>query len=373
MRAIVIPDSYKGSISAAHAAAIIAEALRARGLRARAIPVADGGEGTVECMVLAAGGRLVEETVRGPLHEEVVATRGILTDGTHVVELAQAAGLTLMGRDLRVEEATTFGVGQQIRRAAHQGAAELIVGIGGSATNDGGCGLAGACGVEFLDASGKPFVPVGGTLARVAAIDVDPLDERVADLDIVAMCDVDNPLTGAHGAAAVFGPQKGADAQCVARLDDGLRHLAELIRRDIGVDVESSAGAGAAGGVGAGLVAFLGARLRRGIDVVLDAVDFDRLLSEADVIVTGEGSFDSQSLRGKVISGIASHARRAGVPVHVLAGRVTEDVEVEAESLGIASVRSINPPGLGLDECFAGVQTHLRQAADELAAELKGR
>lgn len=373
MRVVVIPDSFKGSLAAPHAASIIARALRSRGIRARAIPVADGGEGTVECMVLAAGGRFVEDSVRGPLGDEVTATRGILAGGTHVVELAQAAGLPLVGKDLRVEDATTYGVGQQIRRAAAKGASEIIVGLGGSATNDGGCGLAAACGVAFLDARGKPFVPVGGSLAQIATIDVDMLHERVADADIVAMCDVDNPLTGEEGAAAVFGPQKGADRACVKRLDDGLRHLAELMRRDVGADVEALAGAGAAGGVGAGLVAFLGARLSRGIDVVLDAIDFDQLLTEADAIVTGEGSFDSQSLRGKVISGIASRAQRAGVPVHVLAGRVASDVEIEAEALGIASVSEINPEGMPVEECLAHAQPHLQAAAGGLADRLLAR
>lgn len=370
MRVIVIPDSFKGSLEAPHAAGIIADALRSRGIRARAIPVADGGEGTVECLRLAAGGEVLEDQVVGPLRDEVTACRGVLPDGTAVVELAQAAGLTLVGKDLRAGDATTYGVGQQILAAVADGASEVIVGIGGSATNDGGCGAAAACGIRFLDADGKAFVPTGRTLTRIAVIDADGLDDRVAEADIVAMCDVDNPLTGPHGAAAIFGPQKGADEAMVERLDAGLVHLAELIERDLDVDVEELPGAGAAGGMGAGLVAFFGARLRKGIDVVLDAVEFDRLLGEADAIVTGEGSFDAQSMRGKVINGIAHRAQREQVPVHVLAGLVADDVEVEAESLGIASVRSINPEGIDVDDAIAHAAEHLRAAAEALADEL---
>ncbi|RRD47032.1 glycerate kinase [Tessaracoccus sp. OH4464_COT-324] len=373
MRVVVIPDTFKGSLLATHAATIISSALRHVGLSARPVPIASGGEGTVDCMLLAAGGFLREDTVLGPYRDEVTAYRAILHDGTAVVELAQAAGLALTEGRTDVELATTYGVGQQILAAAREEAEEIIIGLGGSATNDGGCGAAAACGMRFLDAAGKPFLPVGKTLKKIAAIDPDGFYDVVADCEIVAMCDVTNPLIGPTGAAHVFGPQKGADPATVELLDEGLTHLAELIDRDLGYQVASLEGAGAAGGVGAGVVAFFGGRLERGIEVVLDFVRFDELLAAADAVVTGEGSFDVLSLTGKAVEGIARRARHYGVPVHVLAGRVDEHILAEAKEMGIASATAITPDDMSTGEAVARSAEMLDLAARKLARRLLGQ
>lgn len=370
MRVVVIPDTFKGSLLASHAATIISGALRHMGISARPVPIADGGEGTVDCMLLAAGGLLCEDIVLGPYREELLAYRAILNDGTAVVELAQAAGLGLSEGRMEVELATTYGVGQQILAAVDDGAEEIVVGLGGSATNDGGCGAAAACGIRFLDDKGKAFLPVGKTLSKIAAIDPDGLYDSVADCEIVAMCDVTNPLIGPRGAAQVFAAQKGADEHTIQLLDDGLAHLAQLIERDLGYQVAQLEGAGAAGGVGAGIVSFFGGRLERGIEVVLDFVRFDELLAATDAVVTGEGSFDVLSLTGKAIEGITRRARYYGVPVHVLAGRVDEQILAEAREMGIASATAITPDDMSTGEAMARAAEMLDLAARRLAHEL---
>ncbi|HHW82483.1 MAG TPA: glycerate kinase, partial [Actinomycetales bacterium] len=243
-----------------------------------------------------------------------------------------------------------------------------VVGLGGSATTDGGCGAAAACGVRFFDDDGAPFVPVGATLSRISRIDASGLDPEVAR--IAAMCDVDNPLTGEHGAAAVFGPQKGATPELVRSLDDGLAHLAQVVRRDLGVEVEDLPGAGAAGGLGGGMVAFFGAELRRGVDAVLDAVGFAQKLASADAVISGEGSFDSQSLRGKVVLGVSRRTREPGVPLHVLAGRVDPGVRDVLREHGIASARAITPEGMDLEEAMERAGELLSAAARDLAKDL---
>lgn len=367
MRVIVVPDSFKGSLSAVDVCRIVADAFARVGAEVVGIPVADGGEGTVAALALATGAAVCFDEVSGPYGAPVTAARATLPDATVVIELAQAAGLPLVGDDRRASDTTTYGVGEQLRAAAGDGARDIIVGIGGSATTDGGCGAAAACGVRFWDVAGRAFTPTGGTLRSIARIDAAGLDPALRAARITAMCDVDNPLTGPHGAAQVFGPQKGADPAEVVRLDEGLSHLAGVIRRDLGLEVASLPGAGAAGGMGAGLVAFFGAELRPGIDVVLDAVGFDALLVDADAVVTGEGSFDEQSLRGKVIDGVARRARAAGVPVHVLAGRVAPGMAAGRARLGIRSATAVAPAGVPLGEALAGAEGFLAAAAARLA------
>lgn len=375
-RVVVIPDSFKGSLGSAEVAAHLAAGLASVLPDATivGVPVADGGEGTVDAFLAAVGGERRALEVTGPLGHPVTAAWALLPDGTAVVEMAQAAGLPLVGRDLRVLETTTYGVGQLIAAAAASGAARLVVGLGGSATNDGGAGAAAALGVVFRDAAGEAFVPVGGTLGRIASIDVSGLDARVAALPVTVMCDIDNPLCGPRGASAVFGPQKGAGPDDVPVLDAGLAHLAALVRRDVGVDVADLPGSGAAGGMGGGFVAFLGAALVPGIEAVLDAVGFDRLVADADAVVTGEGSFDTQSLAGKVAWGVASRCRELGVPVFILAGRVDPDAVRAARDAGVADVVSINPPGQPLAESIARVRENLERAGADLALRLsRGR
>jgi glycerate kinase len=350
---VVAPDSFKGSLPAHEAAAAVDAGLRQAGgfagveVEVRQRPVADGGEGTVD-VVLAAGWRRVERTVSGPTGEQLRAHLALSPEGTEpptaVVELAAAAGLGLLpaGRpDAR--GASTRGVGELVAAALDEGARRVVLGIGGSATTDGGTGMASALGARFLDDAGNPLPPGGAALGQLARVDVSGLDPRLQHVEMVVACDVDNPLTGPNGAAHVYGPQKGAGPGDVAALDAALGRLAEVLRRDLGLDVERVPGAGAAGGVGAGALAFLGARLTPGIDLLLDLVGFDAALSGADLVVTGEGSFDTQTLSGKAPIGVARRACAAGVPVVVLAGRVAlgaSDRPRLAE-LGIVEVRAL--------------------------------
>lgn len=369
MRILVAPDSFKGTLSAVDVCRAVDEGIRRThdDVDVELVPIADGGEGTVDAFVLAAGGQRHRTRVSGPYREAVDAEWAVLPDGTAVVEIAAAAGLPLVGTDRRTHDATTYGVGELIREAARSGAARLVVGLGGSASTDGGCGAAAACGVRFLDAAGTEFVPTGADLTRIARIDTDGLDRTVAKLAIEAMCDVDNPLTGEQGAAAVFGPQKGADPAMVRLLDDGLSHLAEVVRRDLGVDVVATPGAGAAGGLGGGMIAFLGAELRSGVEAVLDVVGFDERLRGAAAVVTGEGSFDAQSFHGKVVQGVARRAQRAGVPVHVLAGRVDDVVQPQLAKHGIVEARAVTPAGMPWSEARRRTAELVTTAAAELS------
>ena len=365
---ILIPDSFKGTMSSVEICQIVAEALRAQEPDAeiRAIPVADGGEGTVDAFLAAAGGQRIAVACTGPYGEPVTACYGLLPDGTAVVEMAAAAGLPMVGENRDPEQTTTYGVGQLIVHAARHGARQIVLALGGSATNDGGCGAAAAAGVRFYDEAGAVFVPVGGTLKDIARIDMSGVDEAVRRVPFMTMCDIDNPLCGPTGASAVFGPQKGADAAMVRRLDDGLRHLAEVIRRDLGHDVLSLSGGGAAGGFGAGAAAFFASPLRMGIDVVLELTDFARLAADADLIITGEGRLDSQSLRGKVVIGVARRARALGIPVAALVGASETDIAA-AYAEGVSGVFPINPAPASFEDVRAQCRENLRFTAENLA------
>ncbi|MDD3347002.1 glycerate kinase [Oscillibacter sp.] len=340
-KVVLVPDSFKGTMSSAQVCDAMAEGIHAVFPAAEVIslPVADGGEGSAEAFLTALGGARVSLRVTGPEGAALESFYALLPDGTAVVEMAAAAGLPQVLGQKDPERTTTFGVGELLRHAAHHGAKRAVMCLGGSATNDGGCGAAAACGVRFLDRAGNPFVPVGGTLGDISAVDIASMDPAVRDLPIVTMCDIDNPLCGAAGAAAVFGPQKGADAAMVRRLDGGLAHLASIVRRDLGTEVETLPGAGAAGGMGAGMAAFFRSTLRPGIETVLDTVRFAEVASGADLILTGEGKLDGQSLRGKVISGVARRA--GGVPVVAVVGDVGEGAEAVYD-LGVTAVFSIN-------------------------------
>lgn len=341
---LLVPDSFKGTLSSRKVCQVMAGQLRRFFPQAqvKSIPVADGGEGSVEAFLAAAGGERRTRTVTGPFGEPVDAFYGILGDGrTAVIEMAACAGLPLAEGRLNPERATTYGVGELLLAAKEAGCTKAILGLGGSCTNDGGVGAAAALGAKFTRADGAAFVPSGGTLGEIAALDVSPVVQALQGMELTAMCDIDNPLYGEAGAAAVFAPQKGADAAMVARLDAGLRHLGQVSARCLGRDFSHLPGAGAAGGLGFGMAAFCGAQLRMGIDAVLDAVGFDSLLPGTDVVFTGEGKIDSQSARGKVVSGVAVRCRKAGVPVVAVVGQIGQGFE-EMYQQGLTAVFSIN-------------------------------
>lgn len=341
---LLVPDSFKGTLSSRQVCQVMSGQLRRFFPQAqvKSIPVADGGEGSVEAFLAAAGGERRTRTVTGPFGEPVEAFYGILGDGrTAVIEMAACAGLPLAEGRLNPERATTYGVGELLLAAKEAGCTKAILGLGGSCTNDGGVGTAAALGAKFTRADGTAFVPTGGTLGEIAALDVSPVAQALQGMELTAMCDIDNPLYGDAGAAAVFAPQKGADAAMVARLDAGLRHLGQVSARCLGRDFSHLPGAGAAGGLGFGMAAFCGAQLRMGIDAVLDAVGFDSLLPGTDVVFTGEGKIDSQSARGKVVSGVAARCRKAGVPVVAVVGQIGQGFE-EMYQQGLTAVFSIN-------------------------------
>jgi len=364
---VVAPDKFRGSLTATGAAAAIAAGLRdaaaERGVELilRLLPVADGGEGVVEA-ALGAGYAPRHRTVTGPTGEPVEATFAVdATSGTAVVELAAASGLALVsggGDSASALGASTCGTGQLIVAALDEGVSRILLGVGGSATTDGGTGLAAVLGARFLDADSAELTPGGAALTGLDRIDVSGLDSRLADVEVVVACDVDNPLTGIRGAARVYAPQKGATVDDVAVLDEGLRRLAAVLRQDVGADVEVLAGAGAAGGVGGGAVALLGARLVPGTDVVLDLVGFDTAVAGADLVVTGEGSLDAQSLAGKAPVGVARRAAAHGVPVLFLAGRVDLDDQSRAVLADLGSVGV-----LGITDMEPDVSVAVRDAA----------
>ncbi len=367
---IVAPDSFKGALSAPAFCSILTEEVGDifPHCRVQPVPIADGGEGTVDSLLLAAGGRRVSLPVHGPLFQPVEGFYGLLPDGeTAVIETAAAAGLPLAAQALNPGKTTTYGVGQLLRHAVEKGGArKILLGLGGSATNDGGCGMAAALGVVFRDRSGVSFIPTGETLQNIWSIDPAPAKALLSNVSIQALCDVDNPLFGPSGAAFVFAPQKGADEEMVRHLDEGLRHYGALLEQlPGGAGVSALPGGGAAGGLGAGLSALLGASLAPGIDLLLDAVRFDQMLPSCDLVITGEGRFDGQSLRGKAVMGICRRAKAAGVPVVALVGAISGG-EQAAYDGGLTGVFSINRQLLPLADAMAKTEENLRAAARNL-------
>lgn len=345
MNKIVIAcDSFKGCLSSAEVARCCTEAVAdvLPTCNAVGMAVGDGGEGTTAALVTALGGRLVHCRVCDPLLRPVMAEYCISGDGTTaVIDMAAAAGLPLLSECERdPEQTSTYGVGQMIADAVARGVRRVIVGLGGSATNDAGLGMLTALGYRFFDSCGEELRGVGGDLARVRAYDDSSVPEALSKITFEAACDVSNPFYGHAGAAYVFARQKGADEASVARLDAGLQHFAALVASWLNCDMQQIAGAGAAGGLGGSLAAFLHARLRRGVDLVLDATGFDAAIEGADLIITGEGHIDRQTLMGKVPSGVLTRGLRAGVPVVAIAGLVDDEAELQAA--GFASIVNIN-------------------------------
>ncbi len=371
MKVLVAPDSFKGSLSADAVAQAIAEGLRLVWPDAviEQVPMADGGEGTVDALVAATAGRKRSITATGPLGETVEAAFGLLGDGrTAVLEMASASGLPLVPpRQRNPLRTTTYGTGQVMAAALDCRVGRLIVGIGGSATVDGGTGCAQALGMKFLDATGRPLPDglAGGDLSRIDKIDPSQLDRRLDQVEVLVACDVDNPLCGPSGAAAVYGPQKGATPAMVAQLDQGLAHLADLIQRDLGLSIGVVPGAGAAGGLGAGLIAFCKGRLQPGIEIVMRQVGFEQRLENCDLLITGEGQLDSQSVRGKTISGVGRLARRFGVPAVALIGSVGQGADQALEVVD-AYLSIIDRP-MNLDHAMARTAELLKTTAANLA------
>jgi glycerate kinase len=350
MKIGIAPDSFKGNMTAMQVATCIEKGLRKALPTSRVVkvPMADGGDGTAKTIVDATGGRMVRRTVSGPLGKPVKASFGLSGDGqTAVIEMAEASGLALLRPSQRNPmRTTTRGTGELIKHALKLGVSHLLVGIGGSATTDGGMGMACALGVRFLDARGREVADNGRGLARVASIDMAGLDQRLKNVRVEVACDVDNPLTGPRGAAQVYGPQKGATPEMVAQLDAGLANLAAVIQRDLGKRVLKVPGSGAAGGLGAGLLAFLDGELRPGIDIVIDAVQLAKRLKGCDLVITGEGRMDGQTAFGKTPAGVARVAKEQGLPVIALCGclgpGVSKVLKVGIDAYFATLERSIN-------------------------------
>ncbi len=367
MTILIAPDSFKGTLTADEVSDIIGQAFKdiIKDAEITKLPAADGGEGLCACMHGILGGETVKTVVSGVFGEKMTAEYLMLSDKTAVVEMASCAGLPLAGKNKNPEKATTFGVGELINHALSNGAKKIILGLGGSATNDCGLGMASALGWAFTDKNGNAFVPTGETMACVKKI-IAP--ETAINVPFIAACDVENTLYGENGAAYVFAPQKGADKDMVIRLDNSLRHVAGIIKNDMNIDVSSMNGAGAAGGMGAGAVAFLGAELKKGIDILLDAAEFDRKSADADLIITGEGRLDYQSVNGKVISGVAERAAVQNKKVIAICGSGGEGAE-EIKKLGVSELYFSCETEKSFDEIIRTCRDDLYNAAVRAAKQ----
>ncbi|MEZ2586821.1 glycerate kinase [Kluyvera intermedia] len=374
MKIVIAPDSYKESLSALDVACAIEAGFREIYPDAEyvKIPVADGGEGTVEAMVAATQGRVIPVKVTGPLGEPVAGFYGVSGDEQCAfIEMAAASGLELLSPAQRNPlKTTSWGTGELIRHALDLGVRRIIIGLGGSATNDGGAGMVQALGAKLLTDEHQQIGQGGAELAALMKIDISELDSRLADCQIDVACDVTNPLTGEEGASAVFGPQKGATPEMVTNLDHALAHYAARIKQDLGIAVLSLEGGGAAGGMGAALFAFCGAKLRPGIDIVTEALHLDTLVADANLVITGEGRMDSQTIHGKVPVGVARVAKRYHIPVIGIAGSLTADVGVVHQH-GIDAVFSVLYRVCSLDDALAHAGENVRMAARNIAAVMK--
>ncbi len=368
MKAVVAPNAFKGSLKASQAAEAMAAGV-ARVVPAAEIiqvPVADGGDGMVDVAIEALHGEQHRVVVSGPCRQPVEAAYCFVpATRVAVIEMALASGLVLIPPEQRDPAlTTTLGTGELIADALHHGASRIVVGIGGSATHDGGMGMAAALGARFLDEAGEAVEPVGGQLNRVRHIDLAGLDPRIKAVRVEAVCDVDNPLTGPKGAAQVYGPQKGATPEQVKQLDHGLANLADVIQAELGHEVLELAGGGAAGGLGAGLYAFLGAELRRGIELILDLVGLDTKLEAADLALTGEGHIDVQTTHGKAPAGVGAAAKARGVPCLALAGSVGTGLDALHE-IGIDAVFSLCPGPISLEQAMAEGKRLIADATEQ--------
>lgn len=374
MKIVIAPDSYKGSIYAPE----VARAMREGVLRVEPeaetvlVPVADGGDGTLETLVETSGGEIRTAEVTGPMGEPVAADWGAIGGGkTAVIEMARTSGLALVPLDRRNPlESTTYGLGEMIREALDAGFRRFILGIGGSATNDAGAGMAQALGARLVDRDGAGLPFGGAALARLDRIDVSGIDPRTREAVFLVACDVNNPLTGPEGASAVYGPQKGATPDMVAQLDTALAHFAEVAKRDMGADVSDVPGSGAAGGLGAGMMAFLDGQLRPGVDIVLETVAFDSHLEGAALVITGEGSMDFQTVYSKAPIGVARMAKARGIPVIGISGSLGKGF-TDVHGHGIDAALAITPGPMRLDEAIDGAAELVAGATEQAMRLLK--
>ncbi len=370
---LLIPDSFKGTMSSDEICSIMEKAVRRNDPDAQiiSIPVADGGEGSVEAFLKAMGGEKVMLTVKGPYFQDMEAFYGIIEKGkTAVIEMAACAGLPLVENNPDPGRTTTYGVGQLIEDAIRRGCQKIVMGLGGSCTNDAGAGAAAALGVVFTNNQGCAFIPTGGTLKEIVHIDTSNVLPSLKDIELITMCDIDNPLYGEKGAAYVFAPQKGASPEEVKELDEGLRHLDRILQKDLKLSLAEIKGAGAAGGMGCGMVAFFGSTLQMGIETVLDTVKFDELLEDADYVFSGEGKIDTQSIRGKVVIGIAKRTKKAEVPLIAFVGDIGDDIE-EAYELGVTGIFSINRVAVEYKDAKKRARQDLYLTVDNLMRYMK--
>jgi len=369
MKIVVAPDSFKGSISAKDAALSIKRGILKvyKDIDVVCIPMADGGEGTVQPMVDATGGKIIYTKVHGPMFREVDAFYGILGDGkTAVIEMAAASGLPLVSDDEKDPmTASTYGTGELIKHALDNDCERIIIGVGGSATNDGGQGMAKALGISFLDKQGNDIGYGGGSLDRLYSIDVSGMDERINKCEVILACDVENPLCGPTGATYVFGPQKGVKDGMLEILDKNLEHFAKTIKATLDIDIKDYPGAGAAGGLGGGAMAFLNAKIRKGVDIVIDMVGLEEHVKNADLVITGEGMIDYQTQYGKTPYGVSKTAKKYSVPVIALVGKIGKGSEALYD-LGIDSIFSIVDGPMSLENAMVNGAKLLEDTAERV-------
>ncbi len=366
MNILIVPDSFKGTLTAQEVCDIIGQAFAdtfKKNINIIKLPAADGGEGLCSCFEKICEGERVSVTVSGVFGKETVADYFMISDKTAVIEMAVCAGLPLAGENKNPEKASTYGVGELIKDAVSKGAKSVLLGLGGSATNDFGIGMASALGWRFLDKNGNPVEPTGENLSEIIKI-IPP--EKPIGIPVTAACDVDNPLYGKNGAAFVFAPQKGADEKMVKRLDKGLHHVSDILINTLNIDVSALKGAGAAGGMGGGAVAFLNANLQKGIDIILDKADFDEKAKDADIVITGEGRLDFQSVNGKVISGVAFRASAFGKKVIAICGSKGNGAK-EILKCGVSEMYFATEGEKPFDEILKNCRYDLYNAAVEAA------
>lgn len=363
-RFLIAPDSFKGTLSSIEAGNTVAGALRETVPHAstRYLAMADGGDGTIDALLATVGGELVEAEVSGPAGNPVTASYAILTDGCAVIEMSSACGMRLAPEGLGPSKATTRGVGELLLDAARRGCRTIMLGLGSSATNDGGCGAASACGVRFLDRYEEPFEPTGATLGALESIDASGVDPALRDVKVELLCAVDHPLCGTMGTSATLAPTKGALPTVAAELDRNLAHFAEVARRCLGANLIDLRCGGAGGGMAAGMAAFFGAVPHLGIDVLLDRFGFDGRLAETDYVVTGEGRFDAKSLHGKVVSGVARRCRLAGVPLVAIVGTMDDALADAGRALGVSTFVVLNPSNIPLADVVRHPRSQLARA-----------